>query len=251
MTPLAVLDHARRRPRALAAAAAAGALLAALLGAAAASAGAGGPRAGPDADRTLRELVGQRLVVAVHGTGPSPGILARIRRGEVGGIILFGGAVGRSSSLDDRARAGDAGGGSPRRPCGRHHAACGRSERRPRPVLDVPVPGSFMAAEHCTFSRSAVVLEPCLAELERDLRPFRRAVAAGIPLVMLSNASYAAFGSAPAAWPAPIQSRRSLVREASGGRISRTSLAAATSAFSPSSSASAELRYPPATSSGG
>lgn len=35
-------------------------------------------------------LVGQKLVVRIDGTVASPGILGRIRRGEVGGVILFG-----------------------------------------------------------------------------------------------------------------------------------------------------------------
>ena len=39
---------------------------------------------------TTRELVGQRLMVAMRGTRPSPALLGRVRRGEIGGIILFG-----------------------------------------------------------------------------------------------------------------------------------------------------------------
>jgi beta-N-acetylhexosaminidase len=39
---------------------------------------------------TLRELVGQRLVVAMAGITPDAGLLRRIRAGEVGGVILFG-----------------------------------------------------------------------------------------------------------------------------------------------------------------
>ena len=39
---------------------------------------------------SLRELVGQRLVVAMEGTTPSASMLARVRSGEVGGVILFG-----------------------------------------------------------------------------------------------------------------------------------------------------------------
>jgi beta-N-acetylhexosaminidase len=38
---------------------------------------------------TLAELVGQRLVVAITGTRANPQILARIRAGRVGGVILF------------------------------------------------------------------------------------------------------------------------------------------------------------------
>lgn len=42
---------------------------------------------------TLRELVGRRLVVSFRGTRASPALLARIRRGEVGGVIIFGANV--------------------------------------------------------------------------------------------------------------------------------------------------------------
>lgn len=42
---------------------------------------------------TVRDLVGQRLVVAMAGTAPSSALLGRIGRGEVGGVILFGGNV--------------------------------------------------------------------------------------------------------------------------------------------------------------
>ena len=38
---------------------------------------------------TLGELVGQRLVVAMRGQMPSVSLLARIRAGEVGGVVLF------------------------------------------------------------------------------------------------------------------------------------------------------------------
>jgi beta-N-acetylhexosaminidase len=39
---------------------------------------------------TLAHLIGQKLVVRMDGTTPSASLIARIRRGEVGGIILFG-----------------------------------------------------------------------------------------------------------------------------------------------------------------
>jgi beta-N-acetylhexosaminidase len=39
---------------------------------------------------TLAKLVGQQLMVRMDGTTPDPGILARIRAGEVGGVILYG-----------------------------------------------------------------------------------------------------------------------------------------------------------------
>ena len=39
------------------------------------------------------QLVGQKLIVAMSGTTPSASLLGRIRRGEVGGVILFGSNV--------------------------------------------------------------------------------------------------------------------------------------------------------------
>ena len=38
----------------------------------------------------LRQLVGERLFVRMNGTSPSPAFRARVRRGEVGGVVLFG-----------------------------------------------------------------------------------------------------------------------------------------------------------------
>jgi beta-N-acetylhexosaminidase len=48
------------------------------------------PAASPD---TLETLVGARLVVGMQGTRPSPGLLVRIRKGQVGGVILMGANV--------------------------------------------------------------------------------------------------------------------------------------------------------------
>jgi beta-N-acetylhexosaminidase len=48
----------------------------------------------------LSQLVGQRLIVAMDGTTvPSPGLLGRIRRGEIGGVILFGRNVTTAAAL--------------------------------------------------------------------------------------------------------------------------------------------------------
>lgn len=41
----------------------------------------------------LEQLVGRRLVVAMEGTTPSAELLGRIRRGELAGVILFGGNI--------------------------------------------------------------------------------------------------------------------------------------------------------------
>jgi beta-N-acetylhexosaminidase len=66
----------------------------------------------------LDQLVGQRLVVAMDGTTtPSAALLGRIRRGEVGGVILFGRNVttaGALQALTAKLQAAAKGGGQPR-----------------------------------------------------------------------------------------------------------------------------------------
>ncbi len=249
------------------------------------AAGAGAGRR--DAARpTLRELVGQRLVVAMRGRTPSTLLLARVRRGEVGGVILFGsnivspGQLGRlTSRLQAEARAGgrppllvstDQEGGEVRRlpwagpdrsaselgeSSGATVRAAGRSAGAAlraagvnvdlAPVADVAAAGSFLALEHRTFSSESKVVVSLAAAfalglrdahvaatakhfpgigrarrntdlaavsitagrgaLGRDLAPFRTLIGRGVPLVMVSNASYAALGDEPAAWSPRVQ----------------------------------------------
>ena len=70
------------------------------------AAGAAQARAGgtphesvPAATPTLSQLVGQRLVVAFKGTTASRSLRARIRAGQIGGVILFGSNVASPSQL--------------------------------------------------------------------------------------------------------------------------------------------------------
>ena len=253
-----------------------------ILTTAAAGAAPGGTTAGP----TLRELVGQRLVVAMHGTMPSASLLARVRRGEVGGVILFGSNITGpaqlsrlTARLQAEARAGgrpallvttDQEGGRVRRlpwagpalsasELGTTRAAtvlaAGRSAGKAlrtagvnvdlAPVADVPASGSFMALDRRTFSPdakvvasmaaafarglhdervaatakhfpgigrarrntdlAAVTISAGPAALARDLAPFRTLIRQGVPLVMVSNATYAAYGDTPAAWSRSLQ----------------------------------------------
>ena len=75
-----------------------------------------GGRANGAAAPALRELVGQRLVVAFRGTVPSRALLDRARRGEIAGVILFGGNVvdrAQLRSSTDRLQAAAAAGGRP------------------------------------------------------------------------------------------------------------------------------------------
>ena len=59
----------------------------------------GGAAAGDLGTPTVRELVGQRFVVALSGTSPSPALLGRVRRGEIGGVILFGSNIESPAQL--------------------------------------------------------------------------------------------------------------------------------------------------------
>ena len=236
---------------------------------------------------TARELVGQRFVVAMRGTSPSASLLGRIRRGEVGGVILFGSNIvdrgqlrGLTATLQQAARgagrpslliATDQEGGRVRRlpwagpfpsatDLGRlgptriraEATASGKALRLAgvnvdlAPVADVPAPGSFMALDQRTFGtsppavtdaaaafagglaaarvaaavkhfpgigratrntdRSAVAIAASRAELTRsDLVPFRAAIQAGTPIVMISNAAYPALDAKPAPWSPRIQ----------------------------------------------
>jgi len=230
--------------------------------------------------------VGQRFVVALEGRRPSSAILGRIRRGEIGGVILFGSNIGGApqllrltAELQQAARgagrpplliATDQEGGSVRRlpwagpsasapELGRASVATIRREaflagRALRagginvdlaPVADVPTAGSFMAAQHRTFGgstavvgravtsfvgglaaadvaatvkhfpgigratrntdRSAVEIGSSRRVLVGDLAPFRAAVTAGAPLVMISNATYPALDTKPAPWSPAVQ----------------------------------------------
>ncbi len=250
--------------------------------------GASRASATPTGAPTLREFVGQRFVVAMHGTSPSPALLTRVRRGEIGGVILFGANVVSpvqlrhlTSTLQQAARearrpslliATDQEGGQVRRlpwagplPSTAELGQLGTSRIRAEatasgkalrvagvnvdlaPVGDLPGAGSFMALEQRTFAstpaavsqatvafarglaaarvaaavkhfpgigratrntdRAAVEIAATRAEIIRsDLLPFRSAIDAGIPIVMISNATYPALDPKPAPWSTKIQS---------------------------------------------
>src|SRR5690349_4858270 len=74
------------------------------------------PRAGAAAP-TRAQLVGQRLMVSMAGTHPDAALLARIRAGQVGGIILFGSNIvdaTQLSTLTHRLQRAASRGGQPR-----------------------------------------------------------------------------------------------------------------------------------------
>jgi beta-N-acetylhexosaminidase len=53
----------------------------------------------PATTPTRAQLVGQRLMVSMNGTQPDAALLARIRAGQVGGIILFGSNIVDATQL--------------------------------------------------------------------------------------------------------------------------------------------------------
>ncbi len=223
---------------------------------------------------TLEKLVGQSILTGISGRAPSAALLARVRAGEVGGVILFARNIGTTpelsrlvAQLQAAATEGDnpplliavdqEGGAVKRLPSGppdlsptamgrEGSAAVAESQGRATgvylkqrginvdlaPVLDTPGFGStflgsrafstnprlnaklgaaFVAglqhegvaatAKHfpglgtsrVSTDREPVQLETPEPALEQRLRPFERAVGAGVKLVMVSNAGYAAF----------------------------------------------------------
>ena len=224
---------------------------------------------------TLGQLVGQHVLIRMRGPVPSADLLARIRRGQIGGVVLFGNTIPPGGppvlvrQLQAAARAGgqlplliaiDQEGGAvkrlpgpPTKPPSQMRSAAealaqgratGRYLRRLAigidlaPVLDVPSsPSSFIASR--TFSSDPAVVAargtafaeglvqggvastakhfPGLGRLygntdlrpgrvpasrvalERDLEPFRTAIRAGTPAVMVGTAAYPAYSPLPAA----------------------------------------------------
>ena len=48
---------------------------------------------------TIAQLIGQKLVVRMDGRTPSADLLGRIRRGEIGGVVLFGANITTATAL--------------------------------------------------------------------------------------------------------------------------------------------------------
>lgn len=260
----------------------AGVVLAAALAAPAPVAAGPAAAAAPE----LKELVGQKLVVRMDGTTPSASLRARVRRGQIGGVILF--RFNFSSAADLRSttrklQRAAAAGGRPRLlvavdqeggpvttvpwapptvpPHEIDSAAGARAEGRRTgtalrglginvdlaPVADVPAWASaFMYSRAWSSSatetgrlatafaaglrdgrvlaavkhfpglglalrntdKEVVRIAASRAELAPGLRPFRAAVAARVPLAMLSNAVYGAYdGRNGAGWSYAIGTR--------------------------------------------
>jgi beta-N-acetylhexosaminidase len=72
--------------------------------------------AATSATPSLAQLVGQKLMVRMVGTTPSASLLARVKAGQVGGVILFGDNISSASqvrALTSKLRAAAAAGGQP------------------------------------------------------------------------------------------------------------------------------------------
>jgi beta-N-acetylhexosaminidase len=228
---------------------------------------------------TLAQLIGQRLVVRVDGTSASASLVARARRGEIGGVIFFRNNFSSAANLRSTVRAlrqAAARGGRPKlliavdqeggpvktvswipptlapsqiastaeaRAQGRETGAALRRlgvNTDLAPVADVPASASsFLYRQGRTWSfsasttgrlanafaagltdggsvptmkhfpgigfatsntdRSVVRITATRSRLRPELEPYRRAIARGAPLVMLSNAIYDAYDRANAA----------------------------------------------------
>lgn len=74
------------------------------------------PSAGRTATPPLARLVGQEIVTGIAGRTPGPWLLARIRAGQVGGVLLFGRNIGSDADvarLVGELQAAAAAGGNP------------------------------------------------------------------------------------------------------------------------------------------
>jgi beta-N-acetylhexosaminidase len=231
---------------------------------------------------TLQQLIGQKLVVRMSGTTPSAGLLARVRAGQVGGVILFGSNIEtpeQVTALTATLQAAAADGGQPplliatdqeggtvkRVPwapptlsppqmgaIGLASTALQQGDATGQalvalgincnlaPVADVPKSTasfmyqagrtwSFDATRTATLSNafaqglrdagevpvmkhfpglgratqntdsSVVTIYATSTTLARGLAPYRRGIASGVPMIMLSNATYTAYDPVNAA----------------------------------------------------
>jgi beta-N-acetylhexosaminidase len=76
----------------------------------------GATTSAPAGAPSVADLIGQKLMVAMKGTTPSDGLLRRIKRGEIGGVILFSENITSArqlAALTGKLRAAAASGGQP------------------------------------------------------------------------------------------------------------------------------------------
>jgi beta-N-acetylhexosaminidase len=233
---------------------------------------------------SVERLAGQSIMTGMNGRTPDASLLARVRAGQVGGVILFGFNIGTTSQLSAtiaKLQATASAGGNPplliavdqeggavrRLAAGPPDLSAAAMETAAKagsegvatgaylkplginvdlaPVLDTSTPASswlgtrtFSSSPYVNASLGAaflaglqhggvaatakhfpglgraplstdtnhVLLRTPKRELDADLRPFRRAIGAGVKLVMVSNAGYSAYDPAdlPAVLSRPI-----------------------------------------------
>lgn len=224
--------------------------------------------ASPAASPSVAQMAGQLLVVRMTGRTPSPSFLARIRSGQIGGVVLYGENYGANGPtlLIRRLQRAAAQGGQPRlliaidqeggsvkrlagpptvAPSEMTTAAVAEAQGRETarnlrgygidvdfaPVLDVGH-GGFIAgrtfgdtpadvatravafahglalggvvatAKHfpglgyapANTDEARAIVRASAPQLNADLLPYKRAIAAGLPMIMVSTAVYPKFG---------------------------------------------------------
>lgn len=222
----------------------------------------------PAASPSVAQMAGQLLVVRMTGRTPSPSFLARIRSGQIGGVVLYGDNYGPNGPtlLIRQVRRAAAQGGQPRllvaidqegggvkrlagpptvAPSEMTTATIAQAQGRETarnlrgygidvdfaPVLDVGH-GGFIAgrtfgdtpaevatravafahglalggvvatAKHfpglgyapANTDKARAIIRASAPQLNADLLPYKRAIAAGLPMIMVSTAVYPRFG---------------------------------------------------------
>jgi beta-N-acetylhexosaminidase len=235
---------------------------------------AAGADARTTAGPTTGQLVGQLVFVRMPGTTPTASFLARISRGEIGGVVLYGDNYGSAgpAELVNELRQAAASGGQPRlligidQEGGDVRRLPGPPTRSPQqmtttsvaraqgratayslrgygidvdfaPVLDIgrggfitsrtfgstpsdvafrgtafahglALGGVIASGKHfpglgyaaTNTDRAQTIVHATAPQLEADLLPYRKAIAAGLPMVMVSTAIYPSLGvNVPAA----------------------------------------------------
>ena len=227
-----------------------------------------GAEARDAASPSVTQMAGQLLIVRMVGRTPSTGFLARIRHGEIGGVVLYAdnyGAAGPTLLVRKLQRAAEQGkqprlliaidqeGGSVKRlpgpptvaPSEMTTAAVAQAQGRETarnlrgygidvdfaPVLDIghggfitsrsfgdtPVDvatratafahglalgGVVATAKHfpglgyapANTDKARAIIRASAPQLNADLLPYKRAITAGVPMIMVSTALYPKFG---------------------------------------------------------
>jgi beta-N-acetylhexosaminidase len=124
---------------------------------------------------TDAQLIGQKLMVAMSGTTPSADLLARIKAGQVGGVILFGSNIVSAAqlrSLTNALRAAAAAGGQPPLLISTDQEG-GSVKRLPwaAPTLSPPQMGALGSASTATAQGKATGIDLACAGINDDLAP--------------------------------------------------------------------------------